>query len=287
MLLPDCQNIKDVRATLEPDPDVQEAQEAEDLPVLRPEEDDAEAAEEEVNGGEAEENNCDEAINDAPSATNGHPAAYMENDAIGCYDRLVNSLILLLMVKLGLPTSPAKCLGNIWDTTTHFIKTIYGTSEITYRNSPATPLFRSGQGSTCGPLFWLLCFTLIMDSMDPFIKASTLISVCNQVTVQSIGVAFVDDSSLGVTMEYSSNDDLIPQENETLEIQHLSTKIGHLAQHWECLLFSTGGANNLQKSHWYLMFFRWLQWYTDSTNILSNDLWILHHPRYCPTPGSL
>lgn len=101
--------------------------------------------------------------------------------------------------------------------------------------------------------------------MDPSIKASTLISVCNQVTVHSIGVAFVDDSSLGVTADYSPDANLTPQENDTLEIQHLTTKIGHLAQHWEHLLFSTGGAINLQKSHWYLMFFRWL----NGTPILS------------------
>lgn len=70
MPLPDRQHIRDVRAIIETNADVQEATEDEDLPVLRPEEEDAEAAEEEVNGGEAEEDNNGEAIHDAPNATN-------------------------------------------------------------------------------------------------------------------------------------------------------------------------------------------------------------------------
>jgi hypothetical protein len=102
-----------------------------------------------------------------------HPAAYMENDAIGCYDRLVNNLLLLLLLKPCLSPTLATCLGQLWDNTTHFIKTIYGTSEVTYGSTSTTPLFGPEQGSTCGPLFWLLCFMLIIDSMDPSIRAST------------------------------------------------------------------------------------------------------------------
>jgi hypothetical protein len=51
--LPDRQHIRDVRAIIETDADIQESEEAEGLPVLRAEEVDAEAAEEEVNGGES------------------------------------------------------------------------------------------------------------------------------------------------------------------------------------------------------------------------------------------
>jgi hypothetical protein len=57
MPLPDRQHIRDVWAIIEANANIQESTEDEDLPVLRPEEEDAEAAEEEVNGGEAEEDN--------------------------------------------------------------------------------------------------------------------------------------------------------------------------------------------------------------------------------------
>jgi hypothetical protein len=85
-------------------------------------------------------------------------ASFIENDAVGCYDRLVNNLVLMLLVKLGLPTSVASCLGTLWDEVVHHVKTIYGTSTATYGSTSEQPLYGPGQGSTCGPVFWLLCY---------------------------------------------------------------------------------------------------------------------------------
>jgi hypothetical protein len=45
--------------------------------------------------------------------------------------------------------------------------------------------------------------------------------------------------------------------NRQLEIAHVVRQLTKLAQHWERLLYSTGGAINMQKSHWYLMTWIW------------------------------
>ncbi len=129
-------------------------------------------------------------------------AAFLENDAIGCYDHLTNNLLLLILLKMGLPQAVPKCMGSIWDQTIHHIKTIYGASNISYSSTPQTLLFGPGQGSTCGPLFWLLCFCLIVDSINPELSTALFTSVCTRLVVQTLGTAFVDDSSLSVTSTY-------------------------------------------------------------------------------------
>jgi hypothetical protein len=94
--------------------------------------------------------------------------AFIENDAMGCYDCLMNNLLLLVLKKLGLSPTTTKCLGELWDTAIHLTKTAYGTSDITYCSTSEKPLYGLGQGSMCSPLFWLLTY--------PNIPAMTFVS---------------------------------------------------------------------------------------------------------------
>jgi hypothetical protein len=79
------------------------------------------------------------------------------------------------------------------------------------------------------------------------------LSACKSVLVEVLGASFVDDSSLGVTSDYQYDTTLSLQENRDREVDYVVSRLKELAQHWERLLFSTGGAINMQKSHWYLM----------------------------------
>jgi hypothetical protein len=182
--------------------------------------------------------------------------AFLKNDAVGCYNRLVNNLVLMLMIKLGLPKSVAACIGGLWENVVHLIKTIYGISSVTYGNTTDKPLYGPGQGSTCGPIFWLLCYWVTVTSLDPAVTAGKFTSACREIIVEITGVSFVDDSSLNVTSEYIYDQTLTDEANRWLETEHLVSRLTTLGQHWERLLFSTGEAINFQKNHWYLL--QWL-----------------------------
>jgi hypothetical protein len=154
--------------------------------------------------------------------------AFLENDAVGCYDRIVNNLVLMLMIKLGIPKSITACIGDLWENVVHLIKTIYGISSVTYGNTSRKPLYGPGQGSTCGPVFWLLCYWVIVTSLDPSITAAS----------------FVGDSSLSTMSDYVYDPSLTDAVNKWNEVEHITQRLSALGQHWERLLFTTGGGGN-------------------------------------------
>jgi len=105
----------------------------------------------------------------------------------------------------------------------------------------------------CGPLFWLLCYWLIVESVDPSIPIATYVSACRSILVNVTGVSFVDDTGLGMTSSYLWQGNLSDIENRKQDFWHTLSHLQKIAQHWERLLFTTGGALNLHKCFWYLM----------------------------------
>jgi len=172
------------------------------------------------------------------------PIAYIENDAVGCYDRIMNPLILIFLRILGLSHTAVTSLATTWEHTFHRVRTMYGISEETYRNLPDCLLYGPGQGSTIGPFLWLLCFILIFMSLGPVPNIS-IKSITRSVSVTYVGEAFVDYAGLGTN-----------QGDTHLQLAH---NLQILAQRWEKLLYSTGGALNLSKCFWFLLLWRWIQ----------------------------
>jgi hypothetical protein len=147
-----------------------------------------------------------------------------------------------------------QCIQDTWDNARHHIKKKYGYSECTYQNTKECPLFGPGQGSTTGPPFWGILFCLIVknlprEAVDVFFQA-----VNKAIQVANKGDAFVDDAQLGCCAPLPSGHH---DPSQLLPPRRLISGLQYLAQSWERLLFTTGGALNLQKSFWILLTWQW------------------------------
>jgi len=199
-------------------------------------------------------------------------AAIIENDAVGCYDRLMNPLLLLTMRKFGVTETMAKSAGLTWSLTSHTIKTQYGVSESSYTNDPSTPLFGPSQGSTTGPTLWQLSYILLTNSVfaqreinnnmeenddeDP-IPSLGLQSVNLTDKLDNNGESFVDDSNLVSTSSIPQESHHVSTVDQISQSKSAVENLQQLAQSWEKALFSTGGAINFQKSFWFLFHWQW------------------------------
>jgi hypothetical protein len=164
--------------------------------------------------------------------------AIIENDAVGCYNRLMNPLVLLAMRRLGVPAFVTKSLANTWSSTSHSIKTLYGISDITYQNTESRPLFGPGQGSTTGPTLWQISFVMLEDSVlvsddpnDPeYLEIMHFESADLMDTIDNPGEAFVDDSNLGCNSSLQLSPHAVSPIDQKLHSESAVSNLQRLAQ---------------------------------------------------------
>jgi hypothetical protein len=107
-----------------------------------------------------------------------------------------------------------------------------------------------------GPFLWLLLFCLIVKALGDSTPMMEFTAVSDNIQMRNPGEAFVDDSFLGCTSTHNLQE-LSFHENQNLHKNSAIANLHTLAQKWERLLFTNGGALNLNKSCWHLMAWNW------------------------------
>jgi hypothetical protein len=172
--------------------------------------------------------------------------ASFDNDASACYDRIIVALGMLAARRLGMPENAIRCHSQALELMKYTVKTIYGISKQNYHGTPFEPLFGTGQGSGASPAVWLTLVVILLNTLDKLIKSRmSFQSPDHKQLHERLADAFVDDTSMGFTdpglLSYSS----------------MITELQHIAQTWEKLLHYSGGALNLKKCHWWMMYWEW------------------------------
>jgi hypothetical protein len=126
------------------------------------------------------------------------------------------------------------------------IKTKLGISARHCNHSPDEPICGTGQGSAGSMAFWLLISAILFGIMEQIAHGLTFTDPNKTKTIKRTMEGFVDDTDVAIN-DAHSNTQCTPEQL----VQTLQTD----AQHWESLLFISGGKLELNKC-----FFHALTW---------------------------
>ena len=189
-----------------------------------------------------------------------HNLARFDNDASACYDRIIVSLGMLAARRCGMPDHAVRTHADSLKLMKYTVKTVHGISEDNYQGTPFSPLFGTGQGSGASPAVWLTLIVTLMNTLDRLIpERMEFTSPDTSMHHSRLIDAFVDDTSLGFT------------DAGYLTLETIIAKLNNMAQTWEKLLFYSGGALNLSKCSWYVLFWDWKQGRPQARLILPTD----------------
>jgi hypothetical protein len=150
------------------------------------------------------------------------------------------------MQRIKVPPGPIICMFSTIQCLNHYIRTIYGDSELSFTGELWTvPIQGVGQGNGAGPQIWALVSTPVLDlraeGYGAFFKA-----VISGQEIHFVGYGFVDDVDLIVTAKSSTESfhSVIEQMQGSLDT-------------WSGGIRVTGGGLVPTKSFWCLIDFTW------------------------------
>ena len=179
-------------------------------------------------------------------------SAHMDNDATGCYDRIITSLGMIACRRLGMPANTIRCQADTLLQMKYEVKHAYGVSQNQYSSSAIEPLFGTGQGSGASPAIRLSLVVVLLNSLDRMSKDDGIpgLSVTEPWGEHSVSWrvgAFVDDANQGVV-----------DSTNALSQETLVEYPRQAGQMWERLLHTSGGSLNLSKCSWTLQYWQWI-----------------------------
>jgi hypothetical protein len=169
-------------------------------------------------------------------------------DATACYDRIIPNLAMLASRKFGVPKSVTQSNANTLQKAQFHVRTELGLSTSSYSHSEEKPIYGTGQGSGNSPMIWCFISSLLFDCYDTLSYAATY---CHPDRTQPLSVSmigFVDDCN-GQVNSFNEHNDL-----EAL--QRLVEKAKINANVWSQLLTATGGALELTKCSYHVLFWK-------------------------------
>jgi hypothetical protein len=100
-----------------------------------------------------------------------------DNDAKGCYDRIISGVALASLRRLDYLKESVKILGLLWAQMEHHACTGFGVSDKTYGSTTEKLLYGIGQGSCASPLLWALINQLLLAALGVKFTCIRLVAI--------------------------------------------------------------------------------------------------------------
>ena len=175
--------------------------------------------------------------------------AVFNNDASGCFDRIVVSLGMMAAVRLNMPRNALRMHASILKRMKYFVKMTHGISQKYYKATRDYLLFGSGQGSGASPAMWLMIAVVLLTALTVLAPMMMcFMDPWHDLFDERNADAYVDDMAVGVSDAHMES---------AVSYQELAKNLQHTAQTWERILYSSRGVLNIKKCFWYLIHWEW------------------------------
>jgi hypothetical protein len=138
-----------------------------------------------------------------------------DNDAKGCYDRIISGIALALQAlhwhhtgitlvcihHIGYSKNSLCLLGSLWAHLEHHGCTRYGVSDKSYSSTLEKLMYHIGQGSCSSSIRWALSNKLILAALGEEFNCIYLISIYGTIDTTRPGDSFVDNTTPGATTD--------------------------------------------------------------------------------------
>jgi hypothetical protein len=181
-----------------------------------------------------------------------------DNDAKGCYDRIVSGIALSALRRIGYSKNSVRMLGLLWTQLEHHVATGFGVSDVSFKSTMDKLLYGIDQGSCSSLIAWALLSQLLLTTLGEEFDCISLVSIDGITADTRHGDSFVDDTTTGATDDIH-NLEPIPSSVRglTQEGDSLVARIKVIIQIFLDLLQVTGGDLAPEKCAWYLIGHRW------------------------------
>ena len=130
--------------------------------------------------------------------------------------------------RFGIPASATTCMLAVIFAMHFFVRTAYGISSESFSTTSSLLILGVLQGSGAAPCIWMCVSNVLLQALDTLTAGFQAHCSRHRRSSCRPGEAFVDDADLWLT-------------SETQTGPELTASMQKVAQHWERLLFASGG----------------------------------------------